>query len=168
MMKLCAVLAVLLLNACGDETLGREIPSDWSIRLATASGWGGGPGIYVDSTGRNVPIDHLRRTPTSYCEALTLSKDQIDEIASLLSNIPSNVLGSGGASIQGSCRDGPVNAVVLTLDEKDYYFSYSQVESCLHGKQVPGWLSTLVGELWARHEAIKSCDAAPPVASSSQ
>jgi hypothetical protein len=157
MIGMCAILLAAQLGAA-DAGLG-----EWSVVLAAASGWGGRPGIYVDSTGRNVAMSPQNGgSPSWYCKEMPLDVAGMRAIAEHISGIPSDVLGQGGLLIRGrSCADDPVNDVTLTIQGHEYHFSYSQMETCRDGQQVPTWLSRLVDALWVRYYEIERCKLTP-------
>jgi hypothetical protein len=133
---------------------------DWSISLAAPSGWGGRPGIYVDSTGRNVAMNPQNGgRPGWYCKEMPLDDTQVRAIATRISRIPTDVLTRGGLQIHSSsCADEPINVMVLTIQGREHHFSYSQMESCRAGQKVPKWLSRLVDPLWVRYRQIEHCE----------
>jgi hypothetical protein len=137
--------------------------SDWSISLAAPSGWGGRPGIYVDSTGRNVAMNPQNGGPPGwYCKELPLDEVRVRAIAKHILRIPPDVLTQGGLQIHdSSCADEPINVMFLTIQGREYHFSYSQLKFCRAGQEVPKWLSRLVDALWVRYHEIEQCKLTP-------
>ena len=157
MTGMCAILLAAQLGGA-DAGLG-----EWSVVLAAASGWGGRPGIYVDSTGRNVAMSPQNGGPPSwYCKEMPLDDVGVRAIAKQISGIPPEILDQGGLLIRDlSCSDDPVNDLTLTIHGHEYHFSYSQMESCRVGQKVPEWLSRLVDALWVRYYEIEPCRLTP-------
>jgi hypothetical protein len=158
MSGLCVVLLAARLGQPDALPFG-----DWSISLAAPSGWGGRPGIFVDSTGRNVAMNPQNGGPPSwYCKEMPLDETRLRALATHIARIPNEILERGGFQIyDSSCADEPINHLVLTIRGREYHFSYSQLEFCRSGKTVPKWLSRLVDELWARYHEIEQCALTP-------
>jgi len=156
-----ALHAILLAAQLGHADDIRH--DNWSVSLAAPSGWGGRPGIYVDSTGRNVAMNPQNGGPPAwYCKEMPLDEARLRAFATHISRIPIDVLARGGFQIHdSSCADVPINVMFLTIQEREYHFSYSQMESCRAGQEVPKWLSLLVDELWVRYHEIEKCDLTP-------
>jgi hypothetical protein len=100
--------------------------------------------------------------PGWYCKESPLPESRIRSIAKQISEIPADVLKKGGLVIHGlSCADEPVNVLTLTIQNREYNFSYSQIKSCRDGQEVPKWLGRLVHELWTRYLEIERCTLTP-------
>ncbi len=158
MSELCPVLLAAHL-AASDGVL-----SDWSVVLADSGGWGGRPGIYVDSTGRNVAMSPQNGgVPSWYCKEMPLEDDRVREIAKYVSAIPADVLKQGGLVLQHdlSCSDDPINDITLTIQGREYHFSYPLMKSCRGGQEVPEWLGRFVDALWVRYHEIERCKLIP-------
>src|SRR5688572_26320609 len=106
MSTVCVVLLVAHLGQPHTIPLG-----DWSISLAAPSGWGGRPGIFVDSTGRNVVMNPQNGGPPGwYCKEMPLDDADVRAIATRIAEIPTEILEQGGLQIHGSsCADEPIN-----------------------------------------------------------
>jgi hypothetical protein len=158
MSGLCVVLLAARLGQPDAIPLG-----DWSVSLAAPSGWGGRPGIFVDSTGRNVAMNPQNGGPPGwYCKEMPLDEARVRALATHIAGIPTEILERGGLQIHdSSCADEPVNDMFLTIREREYHFSYSQMESCRGWQEVPKWLSRLVDKLWVRYHEIEQCALTP-------
>lgn len=146
-----------------------EVAGDWNIWMLASSGRGGKSGIFIDSKARNVAFvetaghdlrdlaeDFRRGVPSSFCETLPLSENQVRDFAFRIAGIPDEVLAKGSLEITSACADEPRIGVTLTMHGRRLYFGYSLVKSC-RGQEVPDWLTGLVNALWARQREIKVC-----------